>query len=137
MKTIFTKHFSAIMALGLLVFVALACGFKSDSDWKRELGGMKLTYAKTTGSISDRIDIWLCPSGEYAKRTDFVGVSGDFTSADADVEEGKWTVESGTLILQSQDGKTTEYDLSKGTDSNVIRLNGNGYLVTRHNECGR
>lgn len=137
MKTIFTKHFTAIIALGLLVFVGLACNSKSDSDWKRELAGKKLTFAKTSGSISDRIDIWFCASGEYAKRTDFVGVSGDFTAADADVEQGKWTVESGVLILKSEDGNTSEYELSEGADNNVIRLNGNGYLVTQHNECGR
>lgn len=134
--SLFTKHFSAILAVGLLVFVALACGVTSDDEWQRELGGKKLTWAKTKGSISDRIDIWFCASGEYAKRTEFVGVSGEFTSADADVEQGSWTVESGTLILKSQDGKTSEYDLSIGTDSNVVRLNGDGFLVTRHNECG-
>jgi hypothetical protein len=98
--------------------------------------GKKLSMAKTSGSISDKIDIWFCPSGEYAKRTEFVGVSGDFTMADADVEQGRWTVESGVLILKSQKGETSEYDLSQGTDSNVIRLNGKGYLVERHNECG-
>lgn len=132
----FRKHFSALLAFGILIFVGLACGFKADSEWKRELGGKKLSTAKTSGSISDKIEIWFCPSGEYAKRTEFVGVSGDFTMADADVEQGRWTVESGVLILRSENGTTSEYDLSSGTDANVTRLNGKGYLVERHNRCG-
>jgi hypothetical protein len=134
---LFKKHFSAIIVLSLLVFIALACDTKSDSEWESELGGKKLTTAKTSGSISDKIEIWFCPSGEYAKRTEFVGVSGDFTMADADVEQGRWTIDSGVLTLTSGDGKTSQYDLSPGTDSDVIRLNGTGYLVERHNRCGR
>lgn len=132
---IITKHFSALAAFAVLLFISLACNFRSDSEWKRELGGKKLSSAKTSGSISDKIEIWFCPSGEYAKRTEFVGVSGDFTMADADVEQGKWKIESGVLILRSQDGKTSEYDISQGIDSDVIRLNGNGYLVDSHDEC--
>jgi hypothetical protein len=131
------KHAAAGLAFGLLVFMSLGCGFKSDSEWKRELGGKKLSTAKTSGSVSDRTDIWFCPSGEYARRSEFVGVSGDFTHADADVEEGRWTIESGVLILKPEGGKTSEYDLSTGTDEDVIYLNGNGYLVERHNKCGR
>jgi hypothetical protein len=132
---IFTKHFSSLLALGCLIFFVLGC-FKSDDNWKNHLAHKKLTSAKTSGSISDRVDIYFCPSGEYAKRTDFVGNSGGFSMANEDVEYGSWTVESGTLILQSEDGKTTQYSLSQGTDNNVIKLNGTGFLVTQHDKCG-
>jgi hypothetical protein len=136
---LFKKHFSALLGLGLVVFISLACGFQSDADWQRELGEKKLTFAKTSGSISDKINIWFCPNGQYAKETQFTGFSGggggDFSVADRDGELGNWKVENGVLILQSEEGKTSRYDLSKGTDNNLIRLNGNGYLVTSHNEC--
>lgn len=136
---IFTKHFTSLAAIGLLLFAALGCGVtKSDEDWKRELGGKKLSMAKTSGSISDKIEIWFCSTGEYARRTQFSGFStgggGTLSMADEDVETGTWRVESGVLILQPENGKTGQYDLSQDS-SDVIQLNGNGYLVESHSEC--
>ncbi|MBX7171176.1 MAG: hypothetical protein K1X72_09470 [Pyrinomonadaceae bacterium] len=133
------KHLSAVLAVLVILCIGLGCNLKSDSDWKQELHGKKLTMAKTSGSISDRIDIWFCGSGEYARKTQFSGYSGggygDFSMANENVELGNWGVESGTLILQSEKGETTEYSISQGMDNNVIKLNGTGYLVTTHNEC--
>lgn len=130
---------SSVFALVLLLGVALACNFKSDEEWKSELGGKQLSKAKTSGAISDRVDIWFCSNGEYAKRTQFSGMStggaGTLSMADEDVEGGQWRVESSTLILRSQDGNVTEYSISQGMDADVIELNGNGYLVKTHNEC--
>lgn len=135
----FGKHLSAVFAILLILFMGLGCNLKSDSDWKQELHGKKLTMAKTGGSISDRVDIWFCGSGEYARKTQFTGYSGggygDFSMANENVELGNWRVESGNLILQTENGKTTEYSISQGMDNNVIKLNGTGYLVTTHDEC--
>ena len=138
-KRIFTEHLTALTALAILVFAALGCGeMKSDADWKRELGGKKLSMAKTSGSISDKVEIWFCSSGEFARRTQFSGFSagggGTLSMADEDVESGTWRVESGTLILQPENGKTSQYDISQSS-SDVIALNGNGYLVESHSEC--
>lgn len=138
-ERIFTKHFTAPAALAVLVFAALGCGeMKSDVDWKRELGGKKLSMAKTSGSISDKVEIWFCSSGEFARRTQFSGFSsgggGTLSMADEDVETGSWRVESRTLILQPENGKTSQYDISQSS-SDVIELNGNGYLVENHSEC--
>lgn len=132
---ILTKHFSALVVVLLILGVGLGCNFKSDSEWKNHLHGKKLTMAKTSGSISDKFEFWFCGSGEYAKKTQFIGNSGGFSMADEDFELGKWTVESGTLILQSQNGKNSQYSIAMGMDNNVIKLNGNGYLVESHNEC--
>jgi hypothetical protein len=139
MKRIFTKHFTALAALAILVFAALGCGeMKSDSDWKRELGGKKLSMAKTSGSISDKVEIWFCASGEFARRTQFSGFSGGgagtLSMANEDVETGSWRVESGTLILQPENGETRQYDISQSS-GDVITLNGNNYLIESHNEC--
>ena len=132
---ILAEHFSSLVAVLVVLGVGVGCNFKPDADWKRELHGKKLTMAKTSGSISDRVDIWFCGSGDYAKRTQFSGLSGGFSTADEKYELGNWTVESGTLILRSQQGETSEYSISQGMDDNVIKLNGTGYLVTNHSEC--
>jgi len=91
--------------------------------------------------VSTNVNIYFCPSGEYAMQSQFSGFStggaGTLSSADEDVEYGKWKVESGTLTLRSQNGKSHEYSLSQGLDDKVIELNGNGYLVSTHNECER
>lgn len=136
-KRIFTKHFSAVIALGLLVFIGLACN--SEADWENELGGKQLTYAKTSGSFSDRVDIWFCPSGEYAVRSESSGFSGGgsgtLSTAGENGDYGQWRVDGSTLILRSQNGQVTEYELSKGSDDSVVKLNGRGYLVRRHDKC--
>ncbi len=135
-KQIFRKHGSALLALNLLLFFTLGC-FKSDLDWKNNLAYKKLSNAQTSGSISDKFEFYFCPTGEYALKTSFVGMSGGFSMANEKVEFGNWRVESGTLILQPENGKTKHYSLSSGNDSNVIRLDNTGYLVTIQNECGR
>lgn len=136
---LFSKHFCSIIAFAFIVFVGLGCGAKSDADWERDLGGRKLTMAKTSGGISDKVEIWFCPNGEYAKRIYFGGFStggaGTLSVADEDTEGGKFQVRSSTLILQSQDGNTSEYSISQGFEADVVELNGNKYLVSIHNEC--
>lgn len=136
-----SKHVSAVTAVFTIISVLLACNMRSDSDWQKELGGKKLSRASNSGSLSNKVDIYFCPSGEYGMVTQFSGFSGGgagtLSVADEDSEYGRWTVTSSTLVLQSQDGKRHEYDISQGSDESVIELNGNGYLVTRHNECGK
>jgi hypothetical protein len=140
-QTFRSKHFAAIAALLVLLSVGLGCNLRSDADWKQELGRKKLSRAKYSGSVSTMTNFYFCPSGEYAKQTQFSGFStggaGTLSAANEDVELGSWTVESSTLILKSQDGKTYEFSLSQGADGNVIELDGTGYLVTTHNECER
>jgi hypothetical protein len=139
---VFAKHFSAFVALIVLMAVGLACSNKSDAEWKKELGGKKLSSAKTSGSLSDKTNIWFCPSGEYLMQKQFSGYStgggGTLSMADEDTEYGTWRVDSGVLILEPQQGGSGEvsrYDLSQGMDSNVVELGGRGYLVESHNEC--
>lgn len=140
LKRIFTKHLAATAALAALAFAALGCGDlgKSDADWKRELGGKKLSKAKTSGSVSDKVQIWFCGSGEYARQTQFSGFStggaGTLSMADEDIEGGTWRVESGTLVLSPQNGEASTYDISQ-VSGDVIELNGSRYLVESHNEC--
>ncbi len=135
----FSKHFWSIIAFACILLVGLGCNTKSDADWARELGGRKLTMAKTSGGISDKVEIWFCPNGEYAKRTYFGGFSGGgagtLSIADEETEGGRFQVRSSTLILQSQNGNTSEYSISQSVEGDVVQLNGNGYLVSVHNEC--
>src|SRR5687767_13410430 len=129
-KRIFSKHFSTFPAALVLLLVVLGCNSRSDTEWTKILGNKKLSMAKTSGSISDKTDIWFCPSGEYAMRTQFSGFStggaGTLSMADEDFEYGNWRVESGVLILRSQDGQTSRYDISQEMDEDVISLDGSG-----------
>jgi hypothetical protein len=138
---VFSRQMGALAALILVLSVGLACNMRSDAEWKQMLGGKKLSKASNSGAISDKVDIYFCPSGEYGMETQFTGFStggaGTLSMADSDVEYGQWSVSSGTLVLVSQNGERREYSISQGMDTEVVELNGNGYLVTRHNECGR
>lgn len=130
---------TALIALALLIAAALGCNITSDEEWVKGLAHKKLTRAETSGAISDRIDIYFCPNGEYAKQTQFTGFSGGgagtLSMADEQTELGRWTVTGGVLYLQSQEGNRSEYTLSQGMDAEVVQLNGDGFLVTTHREC--
>ena len=136
-----SRHFVALIAFGVIIAVGLGCNLKSDSEWKKELSSKKLSRASNSGSVSTKVNIYFCSNGEYAKQSQFSGFStggaGTLSMADEDVELGRWTVDSGTLVLRSEAGETEEYNISQGFDAEVIELNGNGYLVSTHNECER
>ena len=138
-KKFFSKHFLSIVAFACILLVGLGCNTKSDADWERDLGGRKLTMATTSGGISDKIEIWFCPNGEYARRTYFGGFStggaGTLSVADEDTEGGRFQVRSSILILQSQDGNTSEYRISQSFENDVVQLDNNNYLVSVHSEC--
>lgn len=116
--------------------------FESESEsgpnWQNELAGKKLSRAQTSGSLSGSMQIWFCSSGEYMGKQESSGYStggsGTLSTADEDSDSGKWSVNSSTLTLRSKNGDKTELQLSQGTDKKVIRLNGTGFLVERHND---
>ena len=136
------KHPIAIIAVISLIFIGLACtcgGGRSDQEWNRVLAYKKLSRAANSGAVSDRVNFFFCPSGDYAMQTQFSGFSGGgagtLSMASEDVELGRWAVKNGVLYLRSQNGGDRQYDLSVGSDDDVIRLNGDGYLVDTQNEC--
>ncbi|MBL8184808.1 MAG: hypothetical protein JNK51_07775 [Blastocatellia bacterium] len=129
----------AAVSVFFVVLAGVACNIVSDDDWKRTLANKKLSRASTSGSISDKVAFYFCPNGEYAMQTQFSGFSpggaGSFSMADEDVELGRWTISSGILVVQPENGERREYNISRGMDSDVVQLNGNGYLVEHQNEC--
>jgi uncharacterized lipoprotein NlpE involved in copper resistance len=139
-KRAFSKHFTALAALMILLFTGLACNSRSDAEWTRILADKKLSMAKTSGSISDKVNIWFCPSGEYVMQKQFTGFStgggGTLSMADEDVEYGRWQILSSTLVLRAQSGERTEFLISQGFEENVVSLDNDDYLVTSHAECG-
>ncbi|MEZ5428320.1 MAG: hypothetical protein R2747_18770 [Pyrinomonadaceae bacterium] len=139
MNLYLSRHFTAAVAFGLFLLIALGCGGRSDAEWKAALGGRKLMTVKNSGSFSDKTEIWFCSNGEYALRTVSTGFSpgggSTLSMVDQDGEMGRFEVRSSTLILRSQEGNVSEYSLSPGNDENVIALNGVKYLVTLHDEC--
>lgn len=138
-----TNQSLSIVAAAAVIFVALACdGARySDEEWSKHLAYKKLSRASNSGSVSTKTNFYFCPSGEYAMQTQFSGFSGGgagtLSMADEDVELGRWVVKKGTLYVQAESGERREYDLSTGDGGDVIRLNGQGFLVDKHNECGR
>jgi len=137
-----TNQSLAIIAVVAVLFVALGCdgaGY-SDEEWSKQLAYKKLSRASNSGSVSTKTNFYFCPSGEYAMQTQFSGFSGGgagtLSMADEDVELGRWVVKNGTLYVQTETGERRQYDLSVADGGDVIRLNGQGFLVSTHNECG-
>lgn len=134
-----SNFYSALASIALLVFVGIACNMQSDDDWKNALANKKLSRASNAGSFSDKTTFYFCPSGEYAMQTQSSGFStggaGTLSTASEDAELGRWDVDSGTLTLHPQNGESRQYGLSQGSDSNVIVLDGRGYLVESQDDC--
>jgi hypothetical protein len=133
----------ALVAFAAVTFVALGGNGSrySDQEWSKMLAYKKLSRASNSGSVSTKTNFYFCPSGEYAMQTQFSGFSGGgagtLSMADEDVELGRWVEKNGTLYLQAENGERREYDLAVADGGDVIRLNGQGYLVDTQNECGR
>jgi len=133
----------AVVAIAAVLFVALACGGAqfSDKEWSKQLAYKKLSRASNSGSVSTKTNFYFCPTGEYAMQTQFSGFSGGgagtLSMADEDVELGRWMVKNGILYLEAENGDRRQYDLATADGGELIRLEGQGYLVDTHNECGR
>jgi hypothetical protein len=137
--TVFIKHQAALAAVIMILLVGVACNSKSDEEWTRDLANKKLSRASNSGSLSNKTMFYFCPGGEYAMVTQFSGFSGGgagtLSMADEEVERGRWVVRSGTLLVQAENGERRQYDLGEGADSNVVQLEGTGYLVESQSEC--
>lgn len=138
--SIFSRHYVSLVASALLILAVLGCGgLNAGSGWEQQLAGKKLTRAKSSGSFSDMYHLWFCSSGEYLGKTETVGMSyggaGTGSMASEDIERGRWSVNGSTLTIVLEDASKIEYELSQGTDSNVIRFNGTPLMVTPSSEC--
>lgn len=137
-----TNQSLAIIAVAAVLLIALACDGSrySDEEWTKQLAHKKLSRANNSGSVSTKTNFYFCPTGEYAMQTQFTGFSGGgagtLSMADEDVELGRWVVKNGKLYVQAENGERRQYDLSVADGGDVIKLNGQGFLVGTHNECG-
>jgi len=133
----------AVVAIAAVLFVALACGGAqfSDKEWSKQLAYKKLSRASNSGSVSTKTNFYFCPTGEYAMQTQFSGFSGGgagtLSMADEDVELGRWMVKYVIFYFEDEYGVGREYVLATADGGELIRLEGQGYLVDTHNECGR
>ena len=133
----------AIVAVAGVLFIALGCGGTqlSDKEWSNQLAYKKLSRASNSGSVSTKTNFYFCPTGEYARQTQFSGFSGGgagtLSMADEDIELGRWMVKNGVLYVQAENGERRQYDLASVDGGEVIGLEGQGYVVDTHNECGR
>jgi uncharacterized lipoprotein NlpE involved in copper resistance len=128
-----------VAAFAIILLVVLGCNTRSDEEWTNLLGDRSLTKASTSGAISDRVTLYFCPNGDYARVFETSGFSGGgggtLSMADRSIEAGRWQVRGGKLILASEDGDQHEYSLYSGMEENVVQLNGTPYLLGQHEEC--
>lgn len=112
------------------------------SEWQTYLRGKHLLYLNTSGSFSDRIDIYLCPSGSFYYQSNTAGFSrggvGIGTLASENKNRGTWRVTSrggDQLILEFASGEIYEYTLQQRQTGGGISLNGRRYFVQTDAGC--
>ena len=82
--------------------------------------------------------VYLCPSGRFLFRSEFLSNSINGSGATASKLEGGWKVSARggvKLVLQFTNGRVDEYKVSAGQSNDVISLNGNRYLVQTLERC--
>ncbi len=84
----------------------------------------KRLYAE---SGSSQTEIILCPSGGYSKNSNFFFSGGTST----DFEKGTWNVQNGYLVLNSNSGEQTSYQVSVQSN-NSVSLNGRTYSMQNY-----
>ncbi len=109
---------------------------------RSELSGKHLLYMYTGNGYSERKDIYLCASGGFYHSSNL----GGFTPNDSDgssfgsqhSKHGTWKISANgaKLILNFQNGGTTQYNISKRPATNEIGLNGQRFFVQSQNVCG-
>ena len=98
--------------------------------WEAALKGKHLVYLYTASGYSERRDLYLLPSGEFAWRSDASSLSMNGSGAVAGGSDGIWRVSpDGQLSLQFRDGHVSNYGLAVGRAGNEVLLNGKRYFV--------
>lgn len=106
------------------------------------LSGKHLLYLYTASGYTERKDIYLCASGGFYQSTDLGGFtpneSGGGSFGSQRSKHGTWKVSpnGAKLILNFQNGGTTEYIITKRQATNEIGLNGQRFFVKSQNVCG-
>ena len=102
----------------------------ANSPWAQALGGKHLVYLYTGNGYSERRDLYLLTSGEFAMRNDASSLSANGSGTLGGNSDGRWRVSpSGQLVLQFHQGNTQSYTLGVGQAGNEVLLNGKRYFV--------
>lgn len=132
---------AATELLQSMVFMEPAGVDGIDQSWNEYLKHKSLKFYHTQGDYSDSDFIYLCSNGSYSRqrRTSSGGGVGLGTMNSTDY--GQWEAVGkgmlGKLILISQDGSRSEFDISytTGNKGKGIYLNGNRYYEETTSEC--
>lgn len=131
----FQKALTVSKTVGFSKPVASAAGNQLQNLFR----GKHLLYLYTASGFSERIDIYLCPSGSFIYRTNSSSLSANGSGALGGNSDGNWKISASgnnaSLILQFNNGATRQYSISARQASNEISLNGNRYFVQNHNQC--
>ena len=144
----FTDQKNSKAALQTAVGVAQSLRFDKprksavSSHWQNYLKGKHLIYLNTSRSFSDRIDIYLCPTGRFYVKGNTAGISrgggGTITMAEGSNNSGTWRAVSrggDRLILQFESGAISELTLERRQSTGEISLDGSRYFVKSDANC--
>ncbi len=110
-----------------------------DTAAQNAFGGKKLRFLHSGNGYRESRTIWLCKSGAFISQVESGSFSSLGTGSTSSSDKGTWKVQKSgnsiTLVLRSQDGGQSTYQVTARQASNEIGLNGSRYFVEEHNEC--
>ena len=120
---------------------ATASSQNDGQSWSEYLKQKSLKYFYTQSDFSESDFIYLCPDGNFTRktRTSSGGITGSGTLYGS--YAGRWQAsgvgESGTLTLFNDDGSNTQFNIyfGQGNKGTGIYLNGNRFYAELTNEC--
>ncbi len=131
----------AVVEIGKSLRFAKPQASAVSSEWQSFLRGKHLIFLQTSGSFSDRIDIYLCPNGNFYYKGNTAAISDGggaiATLASGSSKSGTWRTTSrggDQLILEFGNGAVSEYTLQR-RQGGGINMNGRRYFVQSDANC--
>lgn len=105
--------------------------------WQKRLNDRQLLFLNTEGGGSTKITLNLYANGSYSYQSSSSYSSGgyaDFSYADQNADNGKWTVVAkgngaALQLSSSKSGHKTDYALQSGASDGQVLLNGRKYFL--------
>lgn len=109
---------------------------QSSGSWNAKLRGWALLYMKTTsGGLSTKKKISLCPDGTFNYSDNDTYLSGGTSGVGHTSESGTWKIHGSTLLLTNREGSTGAYNLEH--HGGKIFVDGQHWFRTDEVNCSR
>ena len=106
---------------------------------KNALQGRRLLYLYTANGGSDKKFFDLCSDGSYYYYSNYSYLSGGFSGATTDEDQGSWGIsqvgDQMVLVLNSQKGELMEIVLTAGNSQEELMGNGRRYFISTNETC--